>query len=185
MLRIKKYIKVFLILSITLMALIWLGFGTLVSPVIIIKNSFKLVIFIIILILIDYLKTRKLPQEAIYVHQEREIQIKGNFENIFEQCLNIIKKLKAVKSVNQTKEKMMISARTKMTMFSSVNVITLRFDISNEQFIKIHIESRPFMSFALFDFGRNYRNVEWLKKKLNQVVWRQETRNGNNSWQGA
>ncbi len=173
MARIRKYINVFLILSVTIMALIWLGliinYGTLISPVIVIKNSFNLVIFIIIYILIDYLKTRKLPQEAIHVHQERDIQIKGNFENIFEQCLSIIKKLKAVKSVNQIKEKMMISARTKMTMFSSVDDIILRFDISNEQFIRIHIESRPYMRFALLDFGRNYRNVEWLKEKIESI----------------
>ena len=101
------------------------------SIIAIIKYTFRFMIFTIIYISIDYLSTRKLPQEAINLYQEREIQIKGDYENVFEQCLHIMEKWKSIKSIKQIKEQMMISALTKMTVYSNAEEITMQFDISN------------------------------------------------------
>lgn len=152
-----------------LISIIMLGLS-MDSIIAIIKYIFRFMIFTIIYISIDYLSTRKLPQEAINLHQEREIQIKGDYENVFEQCLHIMEKWKSIKSIKQIKEQMMISALTKMTIYSNAEEITMQFDISNKQLIKIHIKSQPVGRHALMDFGKNYRNVEWIKEKIESGI---------------
>jgi hypothetical protein len=175
MLRIKKYINVFVKMGVYFGILIYLPLiyklGIWTGSLITIKYMVLWdVMMAIIIFPADYLSTRKLPKEAIYLHQEREIKINGDFEKIFEQCLNIMKNWKAIKSIKQIKGGKIISARTKMSIWSiGTEEITLNFDIIKEPFIKISIKSQPVMPLALIDFGKNYKYVEWLKEKIERL----------------
>ncbi len=169
--RIKKYIAVFLkvgtfsaILFGLLMSLkigLWSGviagimFGVSICAII-----------AIIFLPIDYFLTKKLPHEALNVRQDREIQVKGNFDYVFQKCIDILKSFKIIKIVTPIKEKNSISARTKLSLFSFGEDIKLQFEILDQDISKIHIGSRPTYKYTLLDYGKNYKNVELINKAI-------------------
>lgn len=169
--RVKKYIGVFLkvgafsaILYGLLMSLkIGLWSGVMAG---IMFGVSLCAIMAIIFLPIDYLLTKKLPPEALTVHQDRGIQVNGNFDFVFLKCIDILKGFKFIKKVTPLKEKNAISARTKLSLLSFGEDIKLQFEILDQDISKIHIGSRPTYKYTLLDYGKNYKNVELINKAI-------------------
>ncbi len=173
--RAKKYVRVFIKLGMfsavlfgSLMSL-KLGILSGILAGIMFGTCFS-VIMAMIFIPIDYLSTRKYPQEALSLRQNRELQIRGDFEPIFEKSLDILKDLKFIKTLTPEKEKMSISARTRLSLASFGEDIRLEFKVLEKGVVKIHISSQSYGRYTLLDFGKNYRNVERIKERLAALV---------------
>ena len=169
--RVKRYMKIFAKLFVMLALFGWfiesssLGVvnGT-ISAILISLASVS--ISAIILIPFDYSRTKQLPIEALNVRQKHYIQVKGNVEDIFIKVQDILKNLKNIKKINASREKLIISARTKLTFETCGEKIILKFDTSLKDFVGVYIESCPVVRFTLMDYGYNFKNVEYLAKEI-------------------
>ncbi|MDD2902959.1 MAG: hypothetical protein PHU44_11065 [Syntrophales bacterium] len=141
------------------------GFGPGIKSGIIFGIGVSTVV-ILVLIPIDYFLTRNLPAEALKVNQNREIHVKGDFEKVFEECLQTLKKLKYIRRIYPLKDEMTISARTKISNASWGEDIKLIFRLNNNNIINIDIYSTPVMKFTLLDYGKNFKNVENIAKEI-------------------
>lgn len=169
--RVKKYIRVFTILcvlsAILFGLLMSLKVGLLSGMIIgIVGGILWTIIMAIIFIPIDYLLTRDLSTEALNVRQDREIQVKGDFDYVFQKCVDILKGFKTIKIVTPLKEKNAISARTKMSLASFGEDIKLQFDVLAQDVKKIHLSSSPTYRFTLLDYGKNFKNVDMICKMI-------------------
>ncbi len=175
--RIKKYIRGFILIGAVFGLLsslplilkygLWTGIiGTLIGTVL------WTAIMAVIFIPIDFLLTRKLPPEALSVQQEKTVRIKGEFTHVFEKSIEILKGFKPIKEIEPLIEKQTISARTKASIASFGEDITLQFKPLNQETTEIYISSCPVVRYTLLDFGKNFKNVELISKEL------QRTENG-------
>lgn len=124
------------------------------------------IVMAIIFIPIDYFSNRNLPPEALSVSQKRDIQVSGNIEQVFQKALDILKGFKSVRTTTPFKEKLTISARTKITCLTFGEEITLQFDVLSQNSVKIHIKSHPAVRYTLLDYGRNFKNIEYLSNRI-------------------
>lgn len=125
---------------------------------------------ILVLIPIDYLLTRNLPAEALKVNQNREIHVQGDFEKVFEKCLQTLKELEYIKTIQPLKDKMTISAHTKLSNVSWGENIKLMFGLNNNNIITIYINSSPIIKFTVLDYGKNFKNVENIAKEIKSAL---------------
>ena len=123
----------------------------------------------LILIPLDYLMTKKIPVGALNVHQEREIQVKGALDETFHKCAEMLKSCETIKSVSFSKDALLISGRTEASLVSFGEKITLHFQKLTNGIIKIQISSNPVVRFTLLDYGKNFRNVELIRKKIEGI----------------
>ncbi len=127
------------------------------------------IIMSLIFIPVDFLATRGYPPEALNIRQTRTLQIKGDFNTIFEECSARLRGLKFIRKLTPHREEMSISARTKLSLASFGENIQLEFQILEKDTIRIRISSQSLSRYTELDFGRNYRNVERIKEKLAAV----------------
>lgn len=169
--RSKKYLKgftivgVFFFLIVLLPVIPRLGLwrGILLDLIVTILWT---IMMAIIFIPLDYLSTRKMPPEALRTHQTRKFKITGDLDRVFNNSLMVLKNFKYIKQINPIKKEQKILARTKKSIYSYGEEITLRFEIiNNETAINVFINSQPAFP-ALLDFGKNFKNVEYLSKQI-------------------
>jgi hypothetical protein len=123
-------------------------------------------IMALFLVPLDYSRTKMLPIEALNVRQKRYIQVKGNVEDIFIRVQDILKNLKNIKKINASREKLVISARTKLTFETCGEKIKLKLDTASKDLVGIYIESCPVVRTTLADYGHNFKNIEYLSKEI-------------------
>jgi hypothetical protein len=169
--RIKRYIKIFaksfVIFAILVLFVNGFSRGIVFSVILAIFQSFIWVLITaIFLIPIDYSRTRKLPIEALNVRQKRYIQVQGNIEDVFFKVQDFLKTLKNIKKVTASREKLVISARTKLAFETFGEKITLKLDTSSKDFVGIYIDSCPVVRSTLMDYGHNFKNIEYLSKEI-------------------
>lgn len=119
---------------------------------------------------IDYFLTRNLPAKALEVYQNCKLQVKGDFEKVFEKCFHALKKLTYIRRIQSLKDEMTISARTKISNASWGEDIKLFFRLSNNNIINIYIYSSPVMKFTLLDYGKNFNNVEDIVNEITNAL---------------
>mgnify|MGYP007088122720 CR=1 FL=1 len=169
--RAKKYLRGFIVIGALFGLLsslpliikygLWQGLmGTLIGTVL------WTAIMAIIFIPIDYILTRKLPAEALGVQQERSVQVKEGVTQVFEKSIAILKEFKSIKQIDFAKESQNITARTKASIASFGENITLQFKPLNADTTEIHISSCPLVRHTVLDFGKNFRNVEYVTKAI-------------------
>ena len=169
--RTEKYVKGFITAGI-LFGLIaalplTLKFGLKLGITItILASAIWTVLMAIIFIPVDYLLTKNLPPEALNVRQERYLLIRGNFDQVFEKCLSVLKKVRNLRKLELLKDKRMILARTKPSIASFGERITLKFDETDGNLVKVIINSYPLTRYNLLDFGRNFKNVEKIAERI-------------------
>lgn len=115
---------------------------------------------------IDYFLTRNLTAKALDIYQSRELQVKGDFEHVFDNCMNVLKNTDFIKRVTPLKEKMAIWGLTRISNTSFGENIKLEFIIGEHNVIKIKISSNPIMKYTLLDFGKNFRNVNEISNHI-------------------
>ena len=123
-------------------------------------------IMAVIFMPIDYFLTRKLPPEALNVRQERIIHIKGKYDKVFEKSIEILRALKSIKTIDPLKSSQSISARTKASIVSFGEGINLEFKPLSQETTEIHISSCPVAQHTILDFGKNFKNVEFISKEI-------------------
>jgi len=173
--RTKKYVKTFVTIGILAGVL----FGLVMSRKMGFLNgllagiqfgSICAVLMASVLIPLDYFMTRKLPAKALDVNQVREIQVDGALDETFQKCVDLLKRCKTIKSVSPSKkEDFLISARTRASIVSFGEEITLHFQELTKGIIKIQISSKPAVPFTLLDYGKNFRNVELIREKIESI----------------
>lgn len=164
--RTKKYIKAFMQFSLftgvmfALAMSIKIGFlhGILAGILFALALS---TLMALIFIPVDYIKTRKLPAEAMKVSQERDIRCKGDLGSVYNYCVEIIKHFNGTKNI-QYQDNDNIIASTKTTNASFGEKITLQLTQINRETINIHIMSQPLVKYTILDYGKNYKNVEYI-----------------------
>ncbi len=173
--RVKKYMEVFIIMGslfgiLLLLPFIlkfglWKGFiGTLIGTILwtaIMGATF---------IPIDFLLTRKLPSDASSVRQERVLQVQGEFIRIFEKSFEILRGMKFIKKIEPAEGSQSISARTKASIASFGEDLTLEFKPMDGENTEVYISSCPIVRYTLLDFGKNYRNVERISKAITGAI---------------
>jgi len=82
--------------------------------------------------------------------------------------MDALKSYKHVKRVEPQKESMLIEARTKQSPYSFGENIKLLFSEMAPQKVTIHISSYPVGRYILLDFGKNYKNVEYIGESINE-----------------
>src|SRR5208337_4997718 len=172
--RAKRYIKTFttigLIFALLIVLPVILKYG--IWPGVkasIIITIISILISAVVIIPIDYIMTRNLPPEALRLVQHRELQINGAFNQIFNQCQDILERSEFIKMLIPSKDKMNISVNTKRSLISNGENITLQFHILSQDMIKIDISSRPAVRLTKLDFGKNFRNVERVSKMISDA----------------
>ena len=135
----------------------------------IVISAIWLAIMAIFIIPLDYSSTSKLPSEALNVNQERYILVQGKIEEVFFSSYDILKSFSSCKKIKQSKEKLTITAKTKMTSSSCGENIALKFEQLSNDSVRIHIKSYPVSRFTLLDFGKNFANIEYLSKEIKKL----------------
>jgi hypothetical protein len=169
--RTKKYVKSLSKISILSAALFALVMSMKIGLLhgIIAGIVFSIVITMLIALIfipIDYMCTAKLPLEALNVNQERDIKLKGNCDPICTYCAEIVKNTKGVFKIDVS-NKCNIVAFTKTTISSFGEVITLHLSQIDQETTNIHIVSQPKYKYTIIDYGKNYKNVEYI---INQIA---------------
>jgi len=171
MARVKKYISIFFKIGIItgllfgLLMSLKIGLGPGIEAGIMFGIRFS-IMMAIIFIPIDYFLTRKLPNEALDIHQNREFHIKGDFNKIFDDCVDTINKFDFIQSIITSKNINSISARTKKSNSSFGEEVTLKFIPLKNGIVQINITSNPIFKYTLLDFGKNFRNIDNVTKVI-------------------
>jgi len=124
------------------------------------------IVMALFLVSMDYFYTRKLPDAAVSVYQEKELQLSGDIIHIYEICLNVLTELKYVKDILSQKEKLAISAVTKPTITSYGERISIHLETLQSDVINLRISSEPIIKKTLLDYGKNYNNVISISKQI-------------------
>lgn len=169
--RVKRYIKIFskigigtsLLFCLLMSLKIGLSQGILAG---IIYGIGITILAAAVLIPIDFLLTKNLPSEAYNVRQNREFQVNGDFDTVFQNCVALLDGIDFIKNVTPIKDKKIISALTKTTLISFGEAITLQFIIESKNITKIYLSSSPTFKFTLLDYGKNYKNVDYINKAI-------------------
>lgn len=114
----------------------------------------------------DLYFTRGIPVEFLSVHQRRGLQVNGEPNDVFDQCVATLNELSFVRSFIPSKSEWCISAKTKASWASFGESLTLRFEAASPDVVKIQITSEPVFRFTLLDYGKNFRNAEAISRAI-------------------
>lgn len=117
----------------------------------------------------NYFSSNKLPPDALNVYQSSNVDVKGEAEQVFRTCMEILRGCKfigKIKTQQHDEKELLISARTKWSWESFGENIELQFQPLQSEVTRIHITSRPLMKTTVFDFGRNFKNLQKIRKAI-------------------
>ena len=94
------------------------------------------------------------------VHQIREIELLGDFNDAFNLCFNSLSIFNKIKIVCQDMESGYIKARTGISWKSYGEIIEFNLTKVDELSTKVKIQSKPQILTTLIDYGKTLENVE-------------------------
>ncbi|KUP09210.1 hypothetical protein Q75_00845 [Bacillus coahuilensis p1.1.43] len=104
------------------------------------------------------------------VKQKCEIQVQMNYEDVYQICLSSFNQLHRVNIVQQEKENGLLVARTRMSLMTWGENVTIHILEAKEEELNITIQSTPFLPTTIGDYGRNYANVRSLSTYIEQEI---------------
>ncbi|MGH7795707.1 MAG: hypothetical protein ACREQ2_12605 [Candidatus Binatia bacterium] len=130
-----------------------------------------LTLFVALVILpLDFFLTKRVSNRELELNQTEELRLTGHVEDVFQRSLEILSRLGIIKSIQPLRDKMMIAARTKTSLFSFGEEITLRFIAVGKGQVEIQISSEPVFGYTKIDYGKNLRNVRLIGKAVTESL---------------
>ncbi len=114
--------------------------------------------------------TRMFLAKGIYkdvfeLEQVREIKMEGTSKEVLAACREALLKIPYVKSVSDDSEQMVTRAITGISWRSTGEEMEVEINPIAENSWLVRCSSKPKMENALFDYGKNFENVEtWISK---------------------
>lgn len=104
-------------------------------------------------------------KDVFELEQVREIKMEGSSKEVLAACREALLKIPHVKSVSDDAEQMVTRAITGTSWRSTGEEMEVEMNPIAENSWIVRCSSKPKSSHALFDYGKNYENVEtWLAK---------------------
>lgn len=107
-------------------------------------------------------------KDVFELEQVREIKMEGSSKEVLAACREALLKIPHVKSVSDDAEQMVTRAVTGTSWRSTGEEMEVEMNPIAENSWMVRCSSKPKSSNALFDYGKNFENVEtWIAKVMN------------------
>jgi len=127
------------------------------------------IMYVAVLLPLDMF-TRMFMAKGVYkdifeMEQVREIRMQGTSKEVLAACREALLKIPHIKSVSDDSEQMVTRARTGSSWRSPGEEIEVEMNPVAENSWIVRCVSKPKSTSAVFDYGKNFENVEtWLSK---------------------
>ena len=169
--RLQRYIKVFGKASLLAGALFGLVMGVRVGlwNGLLVGLLFALgwgLLMAVVLVPLDLILTRKIPIDALDVNQSRELDVPKPQDFVFRSVEQIVTQMRSLRAVTPFSDKGLICARTKPSWASFGEDIVIEVRVLDAGRTRVVISSRPAARHTSLDYGKNFRNVEFIEKSI-------------------
>ena len=102
--------------------------------------------------------------------QTRELSCEGSLKELTHACRQALLAVPAVKSVSEDMENLLIRASTGTSWRSSGETIDVEINPTAENKWTLRCTSKPNSTNIVFDYGKNFENVETWSSRMNALV---------------
>ena len=127
------------------------------------------VLMAMFIIPVQLFATRKLTREECKSEQIREFMMKGSLPAVFDLLHKALSELAFIRNIKMNVESKSIAARTRISLASFGEVITIETKPAEEGKVLVKICSRPAVGFTAADYGKNARNLRAILTKISSL----------------
>lgn len=113
--------------------------------------------------------TRKLTDEQSQPEQTLELKVAMSLPSVSGLIKKALSNLSFVHSIAVNEEEGTITAKTRMSLVSFGEKITIKATKEEQESVLVKISSKPVVKFTAIDYGKNYKNIEALCSMLKSL----------------
>ncbi|MBI4001156.1 MAG: hypothetical protein HY348_05165 [Nitrospira defluvii] len=127
------------------------------------------VLMAITIICLQLFLTRNLTAEQSQPDQSCEFEVSGSVPAAMGLLVKSLSELRFVCNIVVNEKDGIISARTRRSFVSFGEEIAIKVTGVGKDHVRVTISSVPAMKFTVIDYGKNYRNIESIRRMLRSL----------------